>query len=366
MVSIANNTYSCASGETIYVGRTGAVPIAIFINGMSPGTWAEYTGTNINERVVYPDQPVQADAPFSALESSANLPFTAWANKFAFDPVSKQIGGIGTAQGYSSESPAGTHGKCLWFDLADNAFYQDWNPNGRNEGHIYDGTTSRALNGFIYHRGFGANIIHKCDVSTRVWSSSGLSWSGIYNADAAGLEVFPDKGENGSLFIVNGVANQGRVYSWDLATGTRTDYGENFDTGDYPIAFYCQALESIIFGGGSTSTGKLYKFSKTGVITQIPTTFPVWMGSANAGPFLPDPSGAAKAWFICHSLNKVFSVDLNTGTWTDHGAVPGGLSGNISYCVGISLTGLGALALLWGSGRGGDGATYSKFWLYKV
>lgn len=335
------------------------------IAGMSSGTWLDYTGTNINTKVSYADTPVQADAPFSALETQANYPLTLWANKWFFDPATKQLGGVGTAQGFASESPAGTHSKAVWFDLLTNSFFQDWNPTGIREGHIYDGNSSRALNGYVYRRSFGGNSIWRCDVSTKVWSNSGLSHSGVYTYDACGLDVFPDWGSSGSLLMIGGAAGNGSLFRWDLSTGTRTSLG-SFPVGDYPVLFYLEALQCVVFGGGSAATGQLYTLDKFGTITQISTTLPAGINCAGSGPLLPDPLGRALVWFISHNLNKIYKMDIATGVWTDCGAVPSGLNGKINYSVGITLHGLGAIVILNGSGRGGDTNTYSKFWLYKV
>jgi len=335
------------------------------VAGMTAGAWLNYTSTNINDKVSYADTPVQADAPFSALETQANYPLTLWANKWFFDPATKQLGGVGTAQGFISESPTGTHSKAVWFDLLTNSFFQDWNPTGKAEGHIYDGNSSRALNGYVYRRAFGGTSIWRCDVSTKVWSNSGLSHSGVYAYDACGLDVFPDWGTSGSLLMIGGAAGNGSLFRWDLSTGTRTSLG-SFPVGDYPVLFYVEALQCIVFGGGSAATGKLYTLDKFGTITQISTTLPAGINCAGSGPLLPDPLGRALVWFISHNLNKIYKMDIATGVWTDCGAVPSGLNGKINYSVGITLHGLGAIVILNGSGRGGDTNTYSKFWLYKV
>ena len=362
MTSITDNTYSCASGETIHAGRTVTTALAAFIAAMSPGTWAEYTGTNINEPLAGADSP--SGGPFSSLETVANYPLTVWANKFFYDPSSKLIGGIGTAQGYSSESPAGTHGKCVWFDLVTNAFSQDWNPTGDNQGHVYDGNVSRPLNGYVYRRGFGATKIYRGNISTRAWELSSLSHSGVYSYDACGLEVFPDWGSQGSLLMLGGAADTGYLYRWDLATGTRTSLG-SYACGDYPVIVYVPALHACVFGGGAAGTGVLYKIDASGTISQITTTLPVRVESSNGGPFLSDPSGAELTWSISAADNKIRSFSPVSGAWVDKGSVIAGLSGDVGSAVGVSLTGLGALAFLHGRGRSA-GSSIHKFWLYKV
>lgn len=362
MASIVNNTYSCASGETINAGRTVTTPLAAFIAGMSAGSWAEYTGTNINDPLAGADSP--SGGPYSSLETVANYPLTVWANKWFYDPASKLIGGIGTAQGYSSESPAGTHGKCVWFDLVTNAFSQDWNPTGDNQGHVYDGNVSRPLNGYVYRRGFASTKIYRGNISTRTWELSSLSHSGVYSYNACGLEVFPDWGSQGSLLMLGGAAGTGYLYRWDLATGTRTALG-SYACGDYPVVVYVPALNSCVFGGGPASTGVLYKIDSSGNISQISTTLPVRIESANGGPFLADPSGAGLLWSVSATDNKIRSFNPATGAWIDKGSVISGLSGDVGGAVGVSLSGLGALAYLHGRGRSGGVSTH-RFWIYKV
>jgi hypothetical protein len=354
--------YTCASGGAIAGGRRLYGALGAFIAALAPGTWSEYTGTNLNTPLDGADSP--ADGPFSSLESAANYPLTNWSNKFFFDPITKLIGGIGTAQGYTGEAPAGAHGKCVWFDLAANAFSQDWSPTGDNQGHVYDGNVSRPLNGYVYRRGFGATKIYRCAVATKVWELSTLSHTGVYAYDACGLEVFPDWGSQGSLLMLGGAAGTGYLYRWDLATGTRTALG-SYAVGDYPVIVYIPALQACVFGGGAAGSGLLYKIDSAGSITQIATTLPVGVSSASSGPLLADPSGQALMWKLSTTDNKLRSFNPTTGDWIDKGAVIAGLSGDIANTVGIALTGLGALAFLHGRGRV-SGASTHKFWIYKV
>ena len=362
MAAPVGDSYAVASGGVIAAGRRRFGALGDFVAGMSSGTLAEYTGTNINEPLDGADSPT--DGPFSSLESVANYPITNWSNKFFFDPITKLIGGIGTAQGYSSESPPGAHGKCVWFDLATNSFSQDWSPTGDNQGHVYDGNVSRALNGYVYRRGFAATKIYRGTVATKTWELTTLSHSGVYGYDACGLDVFPDWGSQGSLLMLGGVSGTSYLYRWDLATGTRTSLG-SYACGDYPVLVYIPALHACVFGGGSAGTGLLYKIDAAGTITQISTTLPVGVSSASSGPLLPDPSGNALLWKLSTEDNKIRSFDPASGTWTDQGAVIAGLSGDISNAVGVSLAGMGALAFLHGGGRSAGVSTH-KFWLYKV
>ena len=362
MATPVGESYAVASGGVIAAGRRRFGALGDFVAGMASGTWAQYTGTNINEPLAGADSP--ADGPFSSLETVGNYPLTNWSNKFFFDPVSKQIGGIGTAQGYIGESPAGAHSKCVWFDLATNTFSQDWNPTGDAQGHVYDGNVSRALHGYVYRRGFSGTKIYRGNVATRTWELSTLSHSGVYSYDACGLDVLPEWGSQGSLLMIGGSGGNGSLFRWDLATGARTSLG-TYAVGDYPVLVYVPALQACVFGGGSAGSGLLYKIDASGTITQISTTLPVGVSSASSGPLLADPSGAALMWKLSASDNKIRSFNPLTGEWVDKGAVIATLSGDIANAVGVSLTGMGALAYLHGRGRSG-GVSIHKFWIYKV
>lgn len=70
-------------------------------------------------------------------------------------------------------------------------------------------------------------------------------------------------------------------------------------------------------------------------------------------------------WKLSASDNKIRSFNPISGEWVDKGDVVPVLSGSIANAVGVSLTGLGALAYLHGRGRSGGVSTH-KFWLYKV
>lgn len=362
MATPVADSYACPPGSYIAAGRRRFGALGDFVAGMASGTWAQYTGTNINDPLAGTDSP--ADGPFSSLETVGNYPLTNWSNKFFFDPVSKQIGGIGAAQGYISESPAGAHSKCVWFDLTTNSFSQDWNPTGDSQGHVYDGNVSRALNGYVYRRGFGGTKIYRANVAMRTWEISTLSHSGVYSYDACGLDVLPEWGSQGSLLMIGGSGGNGSLFRWDLASGARTSLG-TYAVGDYPVLVYVPALQACIFGGGSAGTGNLYKIDATGTITQISTTLPVGVSSASSGPLLADPSGNALMWKLSTSDNQIRSFSPITGDWVDKGAVITGLSGDIANAVGVSLSGMGALAYLHGGGRSGGVSTH-RFWLYKV
>lgn len=359
MASPTTDFYGAASGQTVVGGRRLYGALGEFIAGIPRSSWAEYTSTNINE--------LESSGPSGVsrgvLEGEVNSPVSNWPGKIAFDAEQKIIIGIGTTNGYISETPSGAHSKNIVFDLENNNFLVRWNPIGRSYGHFYDTNSSRPLNGYFYARGYGDSSLRKMNTSTLEWSES-YSLSGL--APAAGtigsVDVHPNLGASGSVLFLEPT---GRLVRFDVSTSVRSVVGTYSGVGNYPLIHYVTAIDSVVFGGGEGGT-KLYKLSASGVVSEVTTTLPVTLAANGAGgPFLPDPSGLPRSWHFYDGDSTVRYIDWTTGDWTTFGVVPSGLTGRLDGTIGASIPQLNAFALLTYGGRSG-GVTTSKFWILKV
>ena len=359
MASPVGDSYGCASGGVIAAGRRRFGALGDFVAGMAPGTWAQYTGVDINAT----ETAGPSGTARSWLEGEANYPLTNWPGKIAFDPDKKLLIAIGTTNGYVSEIPAGAHSKNLIFDLFTNEFSAAWNPVGRSYGHFYDTNSSRALNGYFYSRGYSDSSIRKMSTTTRMWSES-YSLTGLVPAagSVGAVEVHPSLGSTGSVLFLEPT---GRLVRFNTADGIRSIIGTYAGIGSYPVMHYVPALDCVIFGGGESGS-KLYKLTDTGEVLEVTTTLPVTLAAnGTGGPFVPDPSGLPRSWHFYDGDSTVRYIDWTTGQWTTFGAPPAALSGRFDVTVAASLTGMSAFALLTYGGRSG-GVTTSKFWILKV
>ena len=357
MVTPVDVNYFAASGEDVYGGRSISL-IEQAINGMDQNSWLEYTSTNINEM-----EETGPDGPAGIFETEANKPLSNWANTFSYDTASKQIIGVGTAEGYISDTPLGQHAKQINFDMESNQFSVKWNPTGQNSGHIYDANPTRPLNGVIYRKDFERFPIYGYTIATDTWvlafDMSGMSPSSV---GVVGIEVHPNLGPQGSLLAID---QTGRLTRFDVDSGVRSVIGTFPGVTFYAIQVYIEALDVILFGGGFGGT-TMYTLDNTGAVTEFITTLPQ-IPHCNSSPnkLLPDPLGRAIAWMFSDEDDHYYMLDVNTGIWTDYGLIPAALQTHLALSVGVSLLSEGAIAMFWGRGRSA-GVTQSKFFLFKV
>lgn len=349
------------SGQTaIYGGMQApaATLLEAFIAAMPSNSWAEYTGTNINEML-----PRDFDGQLmGVLESEANKPLTNWANKFTYNQQAKVLSGVGTAEGYISADSGKNYTKEIIFDMAANVFSVRWNPLGRPVGHCYDANLSLPINGKLYRRPFAPNQpISERDASGGGWQDTAMSLSGI--APSAGqffsIEGLPDAGEVGSLLLLEDTT--GRLVRFDLATNARTVIGNYSGIGSYPMMTLING--AVLFGAGNGGSS-LYTVGSSLNVQQVPTTTPVTIAANSTGKLLASPSGENAAYSFTNSDGLIRKLDITTGAWSDVGAYPSRLAAAVAV-VAISLQGLGAFAFWYGRGRA-SGVTQSEFWIYKV
>lgn len=359
MASPVADSYVGPSSGVVAGGRRRYGELGAFIDSVLSGQWGEYTGVDINATETSGPSGIAR----SWLEGEANMPVCNWPGKIAFDPVKKLLIGVGTTNGYISETPAGAHSKNIIFDLGTNAFSCRWNPVGRSYGHFYDTNSSRPLGGYFYARGYADTSLRKMDTTTREWSES-YSFSGLAPSigTIGAVDVHPTLGAQGSVIFLE---SSGRLIRFNVADGIRSVSGTYAGIGNYPLIHYVPALDAVIFGGGESGTA-FYKLSSAGVVTQVSTTLPVTVAAnGTGGPFVPDPSGRPYSWLFADIDSTVRYIDWTDGSWHSVGTPPAALSGRFDTSLGASLTGLAAIVLLTCGGRVG-GVSTSKFWIYKV
>jgi hypothetical protein len=350
------DSYTAASGAGIYGGRTGpANALATAVAAMSAGAWSDWSSST-NVQAITDTGP---DGPTAWLESTANMPLTNWPGKVTWDSARHQIVAVGTAQGYTSDTPPGTHASAVYLDTMTGLFSKTWNPFNENTAHIYDGNCSVSMAGKIYRKPYNSTNLWKCDLSTRLWtlakSVSPLALSAVCN-----LDVFPDLGTLGSIIFSS---DGGKLSRWDIATDALTTIGTYSGIDSYTSIHYIPSNGSVIFGGGTSST-TLYKLDSAGAVTTVSGAFPPGItgtGSGVGSTLTPDPSGRAKSWLFVPGGN-VYDLDHASGTWSDHGMT----SSVPSDSAAAACHGLGAVVFLRGYGRASSTVSNSTVHVFKV
>lgn len=332
----------------------GALTTAI--NSMGAGTYLDWTGSTNVQAIT--DTTGPGGTAMAWLESVANLYLTNWPGKLCWDSARKQVIVVGTCQGYISDSPPGTHAAAVFLDVTTGVFSKVWNPYGENTGHVYDVNASGTLNGKMYNSAYGSAFLHECDLATRVWATS-KNISSLSIGAVRQLEVFPDLGASGSVLLLG---DTGKLCRWDIATDALSTIGTYDGIAAYPSIHYVPTSAAVVFGGGTTGT-KFRKIDSAGAVTTISTSLPSGLtgtGASIGAPMIADPAGRAKSWAFLMGGNA-FSLDHVNGTWTDHGAMPEG----ISTCPVAAVHEHSAAVFLEGAGRQ-TGTSLSQVWLYKV
>jgi len=352
MVSPVSFSYSCPSGGYIEAGRRRLGALSEALTAMPAATWLNWTSSTN----VVPITDTGPDGLTAWLESTGNYYMTNWPGKASFDPVSKQVMLAGTAQGFSSDVPAGLHAKIVFFDLATGLFSSVWNPYAANTAHIYDANPSVAINGKIYRQPFGSTWLFETTISTRVSVvKKDLATLGAFGAYA--LECFPEMGASGSIIFVSSTGVVGR---YDIATDTLNTIGTYSGITAYPIVHHCN--DYLVFGAGYSSS-TFYKLTAAGTVSQMANTLPASLtgiGSQLGHTMVADPTGAKKSWLFISGGNA-YTLDHQTATWYDKGTIPFS-SANTAVA---SIQGFGAFVFLVGGGRIDSAHSNSKIWLYK-
>lgn len=346
-----NKSYSAASGQGIYAGRFNTTPLQTFIAAMPSNSWAEYTGTNINEM-----QTTRFDGePTGILETTANYPLTNWANKFAWDDESKVLSLVGTAQGYISNPQGDLYSKHVIFDLFSNSFTTQWNPTGQRQGHIYDANCSGFVGELTYRKAYNDSQLWQYNKASATWSVS-YTLAGLSTISA--IWALECNAVHNALYCLEQLT--GRLVKFDLATGARSVIGTHTGVGAYPVI--TSVGDHVIFGAGDTST-KLYKIDASGVVTLVSDALPVPYDCRGNYRVLPHPTDTNKALLFSQSDSKIRSLNIVTGLFSDIGTIPS--EPLMLASASSSLVGMAAVVTWRGAARLG-GTTQSKFWIYKV
>lgn len=387
MASPVDSTYAVDTGVRMYAGRLQDYgELTRLIKSMSPNTFAQISGTNINEKTAPPPgNTYYSLGGMSVLEVGgySNL-MPPWCGKTWMDPNTGLMGALGCTAGFASQPDAS---KAFYLDPyvpLNQGFTVAYNPTSKAEGHYYDGNCSRPLKGYVYRRGYNNTQIWRMNVKTRVWELFG-TFATIADQVVA-LEVFPELGPNGSIVCVGAF---GQLYSIDAITKVVTSYGTFTGSVQYCICIYLSGPKCIVFGAGTnvvsgsgyTETGnKLWKLDSSGTVTLITSTYAPGMtqigSSANQGPTVPHPDGNS---ILCLSgeLLQVWKMDVS-GTWTYLSDLPtpfnfrnptGGLPDVLNNTLPCTMHGQGAILLWYAKGRDVNsniGNTTSQFWIYKV
>lgn len=343
-----NDNYSAESGQAINAGRYSNTPLTDFIAAMPSNSWAEYTGTNINEML-----PRDFDgALMGILESSGNYTITNWANKFAWHPSRRLISGVGTSQGFTI--PEGyNYTKQVKFDLTANAFAVRWNPTGQVQGHIYDHNCGNFVNDKTWRKPSTRGRLGMYDAAADTWS---LSYDLSDLPDLGSFWGLECSAGHNALYCIE--STSGRLVKFDLTTGIRTVIGNFSGIGTYPVIIETGAF--IVFGGGNGGTS-FYKINSAGIVSLVTDSLSAPYSAGGNYRFLAHPT-IANAVIMFGSAGIEF-LDVVTGSASIIAPYPAEPS--LAASVSVSLTGLGAIATWRGRGRSG-GVTQSSFWIYKV
>lgn len=354
---MADDVYSCGSGESIYAGLTADTPLSLFIDAMPSNSWSAYTGTNINEMT-----PRTFDnALMGVMETEANKPLSNWCNKFTYDPANLKISGVGTAEGYITQESGKNYSKEVVFDMRTNAFSVLWNPTDKPEGHCYDSNMSLPMNGFLYRKAYSnSKFISKRSTANQVWSDTTFTTTGLSPSPTEfyALEGLPQAGAQGSLFLLEAA---GRLIRFDIATGVRSLVGNFSGIGRYPVIF--RVKDYLVFGAGEGAT-TIYKLDKNLNVTTVTNSIPVEIQVNSYGKLIPCPSGTDAAYSFTNSDAKVRKLNILTGAWSIVSDYPTELATSV-YVAITALQGLGAFALWKGRGRSA-GVTRSTFLVYRI
>lgn len=362
-----------SSGLSLYGGQLAPVPP--WVSALSVGAWTIYDSTLINVK----ETTGLNGTARSVLETNANQPLTNWSGKGCYDKDARKLILLGTAQGYSSSLPVGANTKevvaALGSTLGSLTWSVYWNPTGRNEAHTYDSISSRPLNGKLYRKSYNnaTTLMERTLASEGAWTASAYTVAGLSGPvkDVCALEVHPSLGAQGSVLIFD--AQSARVIRWDVASGTRSTIAVA-GLGHDQLAHYVPALDAVVFGGGlqsnlTTGSNLWWKIDSTGTVSALtvdalPAGVTIPSFNNNRMTACADPGSQPRSWVVSSETNKIYSVDWNTGAWTDRGAIPSGIP--TSYLMLISLTGANTLSMVVGSGRDGSGNTNAKLYMYRV
>jgi hypothetical protein len=339
-------------------GSSGSGPafgaLGIAAAAMSSGTWSNWSSST-NVQTISDTSGPEGTSAIGWLEGSSDTrTLTNFPGKAFWDEASGRIVIAGSSNGYSSEVPAGTHVKSLRLDVTTGLFSSQWNPVSQNVSHLYDGNpTSPTFDGMLVRRDWSNGFMWqmtRANVWSRVGESPEIGTILAGGLDAPGLDFHPLLGSQGSILVVAG--NAGRLLRIDWATKVMTQLAASHSgvAGSHPVISYHPGISSVVFGGGE-SGNTLYKITSAGVISQVSNTLPP--GVLGIGPqsnvvFVPDPQGRAFAWlFDFQSTQKVWRLNLTTGTWLDSGAFPASIGPSSVACV----TNLGIHVVLTGAGR---------------
>lgn len=358
MAAPVNDSYSAASGGVIAGGRYHLGAIKSALDSMNAGQWLDWSASTNVSGITDTTGPGGVAANW--LESAGGYYMTNWAGKCAFDPVTKQIIVVGTAQGYTGETPTGAHSAAAYLDVMTGQFSKQWNPFARDIGHVYDGNPSMPMAGKMYRKPYNNANLYECNLATRVWTLK-KSLSGLSLTAVCALEVFPSLGAAGSVMILT---DGGTLHRYDVATDALSTIGTWSAITTYPIMHYSPAAQMLIFGSGQSSQA-LYKCSSEGAVSSLIATLPsgiTGIGPGAGGVFVADPLGRSMSW-LYHS-SGIYTLDYEAGWSTSLGTVPAGITlGNSNPA---SIHGLGAVVFLEGAGRASSTVSMSQVWLHRV
>lgn len=372
MVAPVADTYF-SSSLSAYAGAIA--PIPDWVSVLTVGAWTVYDSTLINVK----ETTGLNGTARSVLETNANQPFTNWSGKGCYDKDARKLILLGTAQGYTSSTPIGANTKEVIATIGDAlgavSYGVFWNPTGRNEAHTYDSICSRPLNGKLYRKSYNnaTTLMERTLASEGAWTASAYTVAGLSGPvkDVCALEVHPSLGAQGSVLIFD--AQSARVIRWDVASGTRSTIAVA-GLGHDQLAHYVPALDAVVFGGGlqsnlTTGSNLWWKIDSAGTVSALtvdalPSGVTIPSFNNNRMTACADPGGQPRSWMVSSETSKLYSIDWNTGAWTDRGAIPSGIP--TSYLMLISMTGTNALAMIVGAGRDGGGNTTARLYVYKV
>lgn len=364
----------------ISVGGGGWGPPAVPIDygeigdaatALSAGSWDDIS-TLTNVTAITDSTGPSGSSPLTAwTDADSEIPKSHlnWPGKATWDAARKRVVVVGASNGYSSETPVGTHSAFIKLNVESGQFSRQWNPTGTQQAHIYDGNQSLVWNGKVYRKDYDPGHLYACDLTTDTWSLVD-TLSVIAYGEISALDVHPNMGASGSVILVS--AN-GRVTSYDIATDTATQLFASTTgvgaTGE-PVASYSRSLDAIVFGGGQGS-GYLYKLTADGTRTLITSTLPTGMtgigpeGSATETVLLPDPQGRDYAWlFDARTTRKVWRLTLSTGSYDSGSALPTAFAVPRWY-TGAAIPELGVHLFIDGDVRSSTTVSTSRVWLFK-
>ena len=333
MASPQNDSYSVASGAGIYIGKGGkALPVAARTMNAGDLDLFSTNGLDVSENIYQLEQwhPNEGQGPTIMHD---------WCSHMVYDPIRRKAYVCGAPPGNTQANTIleQTEVTILVYDLATNTWSAIRNPWDNAVGHCYDSTCLDYNKGILYKASNASsnNQIYRYDVvNNQALSAIDFPTYNILGRTSAWnavkcLEYFPSMGEEGAIIWIND--SWGRVLKYDIKTKAWSGIvGDLSVTNQHIVCQYHPGKDVIVFTGGSNATADtLWMLDNQGNLSTLDDT-PFGVSCGSPSPiFVPNPDMSVNEMLLFpngasspNADGSLYSLDLDSGSWTDHGNVP--------------------------------------------